>query len=284
MDTDNIYQVIVDSLSTHVAVLDEHGVIIETNHAWREFGKANGLKAPLSSVGLNYLNICESASEEDQESDYIASAIRLVINGELQEFLTQYPCHSPTEKRWYNLRVVPYRSTTENRVIVTHENITPIILAQEKLRIQDEELQTKTAKLEESNIALKVLLEHRERDKTELEHRFVANINELVLPYLDRLEQSPLAAREKTLVNIATHHLQDVISPFLQRLSTMNLLLTPQEVEVATMVRQGKSSQEIADVLNVSVATVSFHRKKLRQKLGLTKTGTNLRTYLLSLQ
>jgi Response regulator containing a CheY-like receiver domain and an HTH DNA-binding domain len=50
------------------------------------------------------------------------------------------------------------------------------------------------------------------------------------------------------------------------------------------MVRQGKSSQEIADVLGVSVATVSFHRKKLRRKLGLSKNGVNLRTYLLSLQ
>lgn len=284
MAVQNMYQVIVDSLSTHVAVLDELGVIVETNRAWRKFGRENGMAEPLDSVGMNYLSVCDAAPDDDSNSSYIGTAIRKVINGDIQEFLTQYPCHSPTEQRWYSLRVVPYRAKGENKVLVTHENITPIILAQEKLRQQELELQKKTAKLEESNIALKVLLEHRDQDKQELEDRFVANINGLVLPYLDKLAECKLAAREQTLVEIAGNHLRDIITPFLQRLSSLNLLLTPQELEVATMVRQGKSSQEIADVLNVSVATISFHRKKLRSKLGLAKTGSNLRTYLLSLQ
>jgi len=60
-------------------------------------------------------------------------------------------------------------------------------------------------------------------------------------------------------------------------------MLTPQEVDVAVLVRQGKSSQEIADVLGISLSTISFHRKNLRRKLDLHDRSKNLRTYLLSL-
>jgi DNA-binding CsgD family transcriptional regulator len=279
-----MYRVIVDSLSTHVAVLDENGIIVETNRAWQEFARKNGMRDPVDCIGLNYLSTCETGTSDEGDSLLIGRAIRQVIAGEIEEFLTQYPCHSPSEQRWYSLRVVPYRDRKARRVIVTHENITPIILAQEKLRSQEKELHRKTEKLEETNIALKVLLDHRQRDREQLEERIVANIRELAVPYLQKLLDSPLAQRQRTLVDIVVHHLDDIISPFLNRLSAINLLLTPQEIEVAAMVRQGKSSQEIADVLGVSVATISFHRKKLRRKLGLSRNGANLRTYLLSLQ
>ena len=284
MATAQMYQVIVDSLSTHVAVLDENGVIVETNRAWQQFARDNGMREPVDCVGLYYLAICEAGSRDSGDGRTIAQAIRKVLGGELEEFLSQYPCHSPNEQRWFSLRVLPYRDRQTRQVIVTHENITPIMLAQEQLRVQEKELQRKTEKLEETNTALKVLLDHRQRDREQLEERIVANIRELALPYLEKVRDSPLAQRQRTLVDIAINHLGDIISPFLNRLSTVNLLLTPQEIEVATLVRQGKSSQEIADVLGVSVATVSFHRKKLRRKLGLSRNGANLRTYLLSLQ
>nr|WP_321467182.1 LuxR C-terminal-related transcriptional regulator [uncultured Desulfobulbus sp.] len=284
MAADAMYRVIVDSLSTHVAVLDENGIIVETNRAWQEFARENGMPEPVNCVGLNYLATCETGTCDGGEAHLISRAIRQVIAGEIAEFLTQYPCHSAEEKRWYSLRVVPYRDSQARRVIVTHENITPIMLAQEKLRRQEEELQQKTEKLEETNIALKVLLEQRQRDKEQMEERIVANIRELAVPALEKLQQSSLDQRQLTLVDIIQNHLSEVVSPFLNRLSTTNLLLTPQEIEVAALVRQGKSSQEIADVLGVSLATISFHRKKLRGKLGLSKKNINLRTYLLSLQ
>ena len=284
MADQEMYKVIVNSLSAHVAVLDEHGVIIETNRAWQQFARENGMLEPVDCVGLNYLSTCDADGREGSDSRLIGRAIRQVIAGEINEFLIPYPCHSPTEQRWYNLRVVPYRDQAARRVIITHENITPIMLAQEKLQRQELELQHKSEKLEETNVALKVLLEHRQRDLQQLEERIVANIRELALPYVEKLRDAALNERQRTMAEIAVNHLHDIVSPFLNRLSSINLLLTPQEIEVAAMVRQGKSSQEIADVLMVSVATISFHRKKLRSKLGLRKNGANLRTYLLSLQ
>lgn len=284
MSEQNMYEVIVNSLVTHVAVLDEHGVIIETNSAWQRYAYDNGMIGRIDCIGLNYLQVCETVEEKGDEALTVAKAIRRVIRGEIEEFTTQYPCHSPTERHWYTLRVLPYRAQGMHRVIITHEDITPLILFQEELRQKEEELREEAEKLEETNIALKVLLEHRSRDRQELENRFLANIRELVLPSLEKLKIGRLPQREQTIVGIIEEHLADIASPFLNRLSALHLLLTPQEVEVAQLVRQGKSSQEIADVLNIAISTVSFHRKKLRSKLKLNRRDNNLRTYLLSLQ
>jgi len=284
MSRQDMYQVILNSLVTHVAVLDEEGIILETNRAWQNYARQNGMQGAADCVGMNYLKVCDSCRDDECEAASVGTAIRQVISGKLPEYTTQYPCHSPTEQHWYSLRVLPYRSEIERRVIVTHEDITQMILVQEELRAKEEQLSSKAEKLEETNIAMKVLLEHRSRDRQELENRFLANIRELVLPYLERLNTGKLQQREKALISIIKEHLEDISSPFLHRLSALHLLLTPQELEVSLLVRQGKSSQEIGDILNISVATVSFHRKKLRKKLGLEDRGQNLRTYLLSLQ
>ncbi|MBC8318297.1 MAG: helix-turn-helix transcriptional regulator [Desulfobulbaceae bacterium] len=281
----SMYEIIVNSLSAHVAVLDSRGFIIETNRAWQQFAEENSIEGDADSLGVNYFAICEAARESGElEGDLIPLGIRKVLDGELLEFVTQYPCHSPTKRRWYNLRVLPYRSENDHRVVVVHEDITPIVLAQEEVRNKEVELRRKSEKLEETNIALKVLLEHRDRDLIALEQRMTANIRELVLPYVEKLKNSRIGHREKTLADIVESHLNDIITPFLNRLSSLHLLLTPQEVEVAVLVRQGKSSQEIADILGISLSTIGFHRKNLRRKLDLHDRSKNMRTYLLSLK
>jgi len=117
-----------------------------------------------------------------------------------------------------------------------------------------------------------------------MESAVFANVDRLVLPYLEKLNVSRLTQNQKTLVEIISSNLEDIISPFLGRLSTLELRLTPQEMEVAHLIRNGRSSKEIAEVLFLSVAGVDFHRKNLRKKLGLTNSGQNLRSYLMSLE
>ncbi len=280
-----MYEIIVDSLSAHVAVLDDKGVIVKTNRTWHEYGEKNGLVGHTDSLGVNYLNICEAATDcGEPEGELVAEGIQKVLAGELLEFVIQYPCHSPSRRQWFNLRVLPYLSQTEHWVMLVHEDVTPLFLAQEELQQKEEELRQKNKMLEEVNVAIKVLLEHRERGLAELEQRMTANIHELVLPYTEKLKNSLKNPRERTLIDIVENNLNDIIAPFLNRLSSLNLLLTPQEVEVAGLIRAGKSSQDIADVLGVSVSTISFHRKNLRRKLGLKERTMNLRTYLLSLK
>jgi len=280
----DIYRVALDSISAHVAILDETGLILETNRAWKDFGTANGIQIEPSCIGLNYLETCERASKEPfDEPAVIAAGIRQVFRGEIEEFFVNYPCHSPTEERWFALRVVRFRAPKFNRAVMSHENITPLMRVHRELAANEQNLRDQTEKLAESNIALKVLLEHRQKDRVQLEENMLANVRTLILPYIQQLMETRLGKRERTMVEIIEERLNEITSPFLNRLVGLNTILTPQEIKVATMVREGRSSAEIADVLQISVSAIDFHRKQLRKKLGLTGAATNLRSYLLGL-
>jgi len=283
MQRENMCREIIDSLSAHIAILDKNGTILLTNRAWQEFGAENNLQGPMDSLGQNYLSISEQA--KDKAGHIIAQGIRKVISGDLQEFFTDYPCHSPTENRWFALRVVRLHSAAGDlQVIVSHEDITPILQAQVNLKKKEEELYQQKKMLEESNVALRVLLEHQEKDRQSLEENVLANVRKLVVPYVEELLYRKLDNRSRNLVEIIQQRLDEVVSPFLNRLTSLNRMLTPREIDVAALVREGKTSKEIAELLTITVSGVDFHRKQIRKKLGLTNEKSNLRSYLLSLQ
>lgn len=125
-----------DALSAHIAILDENGYIIAVNVAWRNFRESNNpIGLDLKPIeGQNYLSVCENSNgpgaEEGQE---MAVGIYSVMNGEQDEFSLEYPCHSPTEKRWFNARVTRFLGKGDLRIVVAHENITERKLVEEKL-------------------------------------------------------------------------------------------------------------------------------------------------------
>jgi DNA-binding CsgD family transcriptional regulator len=275
---------ILDSISAHVALLDENGRILATNRAWQRFASENGGQDEKTSVGMDYLAACDAGARAGDESARAAAdGIRAVISGETTEFVLDYPCHSPSSRHWFYMRAIRHIDADPRRIIVSHEEITALKLAQEELQRSKEAIEEQKQNLAESNIALKVLLKHRESDKSDLEQKIVNNIKELVLPYIERLKIAPLRERDKILVETIEKHLAEITSPLLQRLAHIRIVLTPQEMLVASLVKDGRSSKEIAELLNVTETTVHFHRKNLRDKLGLKKRSANLRSHLLSM-
>ncbi len=282
--TDELAKTVLNSLSAHIAILDENGIIRETNEAWRQFSIKSGMPEDHDDRGSNYLAICDASTGNDSaDAHAVADGIRAVINGELDEFLYDYPCHSEDGPHWYYMRAIRMSGGGPVRIVTSHEEITALKLTEEALRASQAELTDQKQSLEEANIAMKVLLKQREEDKAELEKKVLNNVKDLVLPYVEKLKNSRLKAKDRTLVEIVDNHLQDIISPLLQRFANAKILLTPQEMQVASLVKDGKTSKEIADVLNVSETTINFHRKNLRVKFGLTNQRTNLRSYLLSI-
>jgi len=155
--------------------------------------------------------------------------------------------------------------------------------AEEALKRRERELEVKSHNLEELNTALKVLLKQREKDKEELEGRVLSNVRQLVLPYMEKLKKSSLDPDIMTCINIIETNLQDVTSPFSQRLSSKYLNFTPKELQIANLIKEGKTTKEIAELLNTSTGTIDFHRNNIRNKLDLKKKKANLRSYLLTL-
>ena len=285
-DSERYVNAAIDALSANIAVLDENGTILETNRSWQRFARENHLSSRNDSIGLNYLDVCRSAqgsTVEVEKAHEAAAGIRAVIGGELDEFSAEYEAHSPEEKRWYYVRVTRVEGPGNARVVVSHENVTPLKLAEEAVKEREEELELQRQELEETNTALRVLLRAREEDKLEFEENVLANVKELVLPYIDNLKQAGLNSRQKAYLEIVESNLNDIISPFLRQLSSKYLNLTPREIQVANLVKEGGSTKDIAEILGISTNAVDLHRKNVRKKLGLKSKKANLRTHLLSL-
>ncbi len=151
-------------------------------------------------------------------------------------------------------------------------------------QVARQELEGKAQSLEELNTALNVLLEKRENDRATLEQSILGNIEQMVLPYLEKIERGTQDANQKALVDILRRNLSEMTTTLPKNLSSLYLSLTQTEFEVANFIKHGKRTKEIAGILNISPKTVKNHRQKIRVKAGIANTKINLRSYLMALQ
>lgn len=146
----------------------------------------------------------------------------------------------------------------------------------------ENELKLFAENLEDANTALRVLMNRRDKDQKEFEEKLQVNINELVIPYLKKLSKGNLDDRNKNYVAVLEKNLSDVLSPFMRDIRSSHNNLTPQEIQIVDLIRQGKNTKEIANMLNASVNTIATHRNNLRKKLNLRNSKINLRSHILS--
>ncbi|OPY66030.1 MAG: aerobic respiration control sensor protein ArcB [Syntrophorhabdaceae bacterium PtaU1.Bin034] len=150
-------------------------------------------------------------------------------------------------------------------------------------RKAEEELKIKSINLEEVNSALKVLLRQREQDKDEMEGRILDNVKKLVLPYIERLKEKRLEEEQRTYLDILETNLKNIISPFVQKMTSAYSNFTRTEILVANLIRDGKTIKEVAKISGVSENAINRHRQNIRNKLGLNKQKINLKAYLMQL-
>jgi len=168
--------------------------------------------------------------------------------------------------------------STEGQVIAV-EGIAHDITERKRIFV---EMQRKTRELKEINTAMKILLRQSSESKMELEEKVLANLEDLVIPHLEELEIQLAGKRSKILVNVIKSNLEQITSPFSRSLSSGLDRLTPREIQIADLVRNGRTNKEIAELLSISSRTVESYRDKLRTKLKIKNKKTNLRSYLLS--
>ncbi len=120
------YKSVLDALDANIAVLDQYGTILAVNTSWERFGRANGIRDSRFGVGVNYYAVCRAAV--DPLARAAASGIRDVLHSRRSSFVLEYPCHSPDEERWFNLRATPLPEYP-GFAVVAHENITERVLA-----------------------------------------------------------------------------------------------------------------------------------------------------------
>ncbi len=173
--SEEFLQLTQDALTAHIAILDENGYIIAVNKAWKDFGDENNYNDEDYGIGNNYIHICQNAKgNNSEEAKEIAIGINNVLNGKLQFYEKEYPCHSALEERWFIVRVTKFEVNKTTRAVVAHENITTqrqIIDERninEELNQLNEELRRTNEEYERTNEELLATNEEYERTNEEL--------------------------------------------------------------------------------------------------------------------
>ncbi len=168
-------------------------------------------------------------------------------------------------------------------ILVACEDITERKEIEEALKKREDDLQDKTSKLEDLNATLKVLLEQREKDRDDLEKWVRANVENLLMPYIEKLKMVISDKKAETYISMIETSIKNITSSFSRRLSSKNINLSSKELQVANLVMEGKCSKDISELLNITERTVDYHRRNIRVKLGLTDKKADLRSFLLNL-
>ncbi len=154
---------------------------------------------------------------------------------------------------------------------------------EKSLRQKEEELRMQSLNLQETNTALKILLKQREQDKEDMEKNVLENMKKLVIPYIENLKNTRTDQKQTAYIDILESNIYNIVSPYMKKLTTHYRHFTPMQIQIADLVKAGKTTKEISEMLNLSDRAIEFHRNNIRDKLGLKNKKINLRSYLLSL-
>ena len=135
-----------DALLSHIAILDERGIIIAVNRAWRGFAEVNHATPAGVCEGAHYLAVCDAVRGDDTaQAARFAGAVRAIMRGEQDAFTLEYPCHSPEQQRWFSVRVTRFFFEGAVRIVVAHENITDRKHAEEAFKASEEKMRASEA-------------------------------------------------------------------------------------------------------------------------------------------
>lgn len=231
--------------------------------------------------------------QSKQKNDYSEQGFRLAesIGAQIAGAISNaqlFHAHQKAEKALLKVHEELEARVRERTLELTHANtalqgeISERRRAEMALKKRERELRIKSKHLEEMNAALRVLLKQRGSDISEVEENVLSNVRELVYPYLEKIRKTHLDPSQSEYLSILESNLQGIISPFLKKLTSRYLNLTPKEVKIAHLIKGEKTTKEIADIMNVSTKTIDFHRANIRQKLSLKSKKINLGSYLSS--
>ena len=143
------------------------------------------------------------------------------------------------------------------------------------------QLKVESRSLENTNTALNEVLSRTKREQSEVGASIQSNVSKVIVPLLDTLYQRSNEGQKRVL-DLIRSSLAHIVSPFTSTLSNKFMTLTPQEILICHLIKNNLSSKEIADMKDLSVATVNTHRENIRRKLELNKQKVNLKSYLIN--
>ena len=265
---------------------------------------------------LRYQDLIESTSDwvwevnADGRYTYVSPRVRDLLGYEPEEILNKTPFDLMPPDEAKRLRKIFSAAVAGQKPIISQENInlhkdghqliletsgTPFFDAGGRFcgyrgidrditgrKHTENKLLKQREELEETNIALRVVLRESEITKDELEKNTLANIKDLLLPYVTELDALLKNDDQRFFLNIIKANINEITSSFSRKLKLEFHKLTPREIQVADLIRQGRTNKEIARLLHITPSGVDFHRRSLRRKMDIKGKKANLRAHLLS--
>jgi len=145
-----------------------------------------------------------------------------------------------------------------------------------------EDLEAKTRLIKELDMTLKVVLQYQNEEKRKMEERFAANTKRIIMPYLDKIRKERLSPEQSSYVSIIEANLAQLISPLIHALQQFNF--TPREIQIASLIKDGKTTKDIASIIGVAPSAINVYRNKIRSKLKLNGKKINLQQHLQSVR
>ena len=239
---------ILNSLSAEIAVVDRDGVIVAVNEPWRRFSLENGIEPgkpmPSTEVGANYLDVCEiDYGLAPPEVSSACKGLRAVLSGILPAFSMEYPCHSPTQQRWFMMNVLPLGSLEHSGAVIAHTDITELKRLDRTLQDKNVELERARFEADRANLAKSAFL-------SSMSHELRTPLNS-ILGFAQLIESGitpPTPAQKKSIGQIlkAGWYLLELIDEILDLavIESGKLSLTLQAVPLAEVMNECRSMIE----------------------------------------
>ena len=226
------------SLPVSVAILDASGTIVSVNNAWKQFGRRNGLRVPHSAVGSNYLQYCRS---DDPNSRRFVGRLKALLAGKRDLSTFIYPCHSPTQARWFCLIGLPLSQSKSGGVALLHVNLTtmlPLPVGVRGTRIKGRKVQVRQQGSSIGDVLERSVLE-----------TLSSQLNGM---FIGPARHKNSAAQEK-----------------IDQMKAAHTGLSKRQIQVLNLLGQGKTNKEIAMALFLSPNTIKLHVSAILERLKL---------------
>ena len=235
--------------------------VVQNSHSRKQWGNVIGKKIDALDISPDL----KKSWEKESLRSYCGEVVK-----------SQYMIREKEKNRFFESTIAPVK---EDKKIVGIIGITCDITHLKKSQI---DLAKKTRKLEDTNTALKVIINKRERDKKEIQENIIADINYLILPLFSSLKHDHRGAKALETIDEIEKTLNEIGSSLSKRLKKYNL--TSAETQIASLIKHGKTTKEIAAILNVAKSTVDTHRNNIRTKMDLKKKKRTLKNFLSSIE
>ena len=274
---------LLDNMPAGVAFLDRDFILRKQNRTYADYLRLYSPINPDKAIGKCYFDFIPGS--EYQLADWFRETRDCNLFATRYDYELRLKYDTGEKLTYWDATVSPVFNTKGKTtgILIFCLDVTRRFNAIEAATESNEKFESTLKKLDQAKSTITTLLDLKEEVRVDLEERFSLNASDLLLPLIERLQKSHLNNEQRQILTLIESTVVDITAKFSSKLNSPSFRLTPKEILIAFLIKAGKTSKEIAEMLTVSPASIEFHRANIRKKLDLTDSKINLRSFLLSL-